>query len=245
YWLSRIIPEQHALLTQSRSDACHWPRQRVTTWRFGSRVLGRFCGTEGWFRDKGPGLPSIPFGRDAKFGPERAVEVREVSEPRVAVPATWMASTSHATSPDATTPAAARATSADNSRTAGSRDTRKRRWPRVAPASAANPSNQSGAYRKATQRSPAACSCPHSKHWPAFPSRNDPGVIRSRPSGVRYWKLPTTTTPIETCACRSSNGRAAGASVHITTSSDQPSPLATSWPAVRPGAPLVARRANA
>src|SRR2546422_540431 len=55
----------------------------------------------------------------------------------------------------------------------------------------------------------------------------------------------TPAAPTETCACRSSNGRSAGPSVHITSSTDQPSPLATSWPAVRPGAPLVARRANA
>src|SRR5881296_3453090 len=59
------------------------PIQRTPTWRSVRGMLGRFCGTEGWFRDKGPDLPSIPFGCDAEFGPERAVEVRDISEPRV------------------------------------------------------------------------------------------------------------------------------------------------------------------
>src|SRR6266576_3777288 len=54
-WLSGI-PAQHALPAQRRGDLSHGPQPRVTTSRLASAVLGRFCGTDGWFRDTG-GVP--------------------------------------------------------------------------------------------------------------------------------------------------------------------------------------------
>src|SRR5206468_1917546 len=176
----------------------------VTTWGFARRVLGRFCGTDGWFRDKGPDLPSIPFGCDAEFGPERAVEVRDISEPRVERDV------------DDFRPVLRQPSGGLSE--AGPQDELVRghtgellerpqivEWAQtcVGGQLMERPASGGGAFDRphaprhpgkrarrrlgtATQRSPAACSCPHSKHWPAFPSRNEPGVIRSRPSGVRY-----------------------------------------------------------
>src|ERR1044071_3880518 len=50
---------------------------------------------------------------------------------------------------------------------------------------------------------------------------------------------------METCECRSSNGRSLGPEVQITSSTVQPSPWARTRPVRRPRAPLRASRARA
>ena len=173
-----------------------------------------------------------------------------VRGPRPTSPADWTASSrsripssSQAASLCSTAvPTPAAATRGARARMAGRRGVRKSSRPRT-PASAAMRSKYSGENQNATQRSPSPCACPHSKHWPGLPSIMAPGVITPPPVVVRYWKLPLSTTAIECCACRSSNGRSRGPAVQIT-SRDAPAGTARQDPRrrraglARPPAPL-------
>ena len=79
------------------------------------------------------------------------------------------------------------------------------------------------------QRSPRACSCPHSKQAPALPSRSAPGASVAPPWRVRYWKLPCGHRgDADTAACCSSNGAVApGRASQTTSRTRQPAPDAS------------------
>jgi len=72
------------------------------------------------------------------------------------------ANSSQGTSTDAVAPAPAAVTRRESARSGGSRGTWKSTLEPRAPASAARRSKKSGAYQNETQRSPSACSWPHS-----------------------------------------------------------------------------------
>src|SRR5262249_39780946 len=96
---------------------------------------------------------------------------------------------------------------------------------RRAPGTAATiASRKSGVKWKARQRSPVACSWPHSKQLPSSPSSTAPGASTAEPRVERYWNVPSVTAAMHAAWCRSSNGRSCGPAVHATSLTLQPGP---------------------